>query len=115
MFPDSTRLAWSDLIGKVILVGVTVNDHEDRFLRREQHHGRVVFADDRKGILISLEGSEAGGTFQLPPDIRSIQKAPPGQYRLHSTGEVLADPDFLTTWVRKQPPPDWKPPVGGQS
>lgn len=26
------------------------------------------------------------------------KKAPRGEYRLHSTGEVVADPDFLSTW-----------------
>lgn len=26
------------------------------------------------------------------------KKAPRGEYRLHSTGEIVADPDFLSTW-----------------
>lgn len=108
--PSAAPKSFAEFVGKSVLVGVTVNDHKDQFLHREQHFGRITAADDRKGFTISLEGQEAGQTLRLPPDLRSLEKAPPGVYRLKSTGEVIADPDFLSTWVKKQPPPGWEPP-----
>jgi len=42
----------------------------------------------------------------LPPDLRAFQDAPPGEYRLRSTGEVVVDPDFISSWTINRPPPD---------
>jgi hypothetical protein len=41
----------------------------------------------------------------LPPDTRAFQKASPGEYRLKSTGEVVADPDYTAMWTLRSPPP----------
>jgi len=45
-----------------------------------------------------------GELFGLPPDLSSTKPAPPGEYRLNSTGEIVTDPDFLTTWTFYQAP-----------
>ena len=37
--------------------------------------------------------------WNLPPDPSLIQPAPPGEYRMRSTGEVITNPDFITTWM----------------
>ena len=34
----------------------------------------------------------------LPAFLQIIIYAPEGEYRLNSTGEVVADPDYLSTW-----------------
>jgi hypothetical protein len=39
----------------------------------------------------------------VAPDLRGIQEAPPGVYRLRSTGEEVHDPDFFYTWTITRP------------
>ncbi|GAB5895435.1 hypothetical protein [Mycolicibacterium mageritense] len=46
--------------------------------------------------MIEIE-SPGGETFTLPPAPESFSPAPPGEYRLRSTGEVVTDPDYLAT------------------
>jgi hypothetical protein len=92
------------LPGQMVLVGLAYfdSDAEEPF-EQQQLFGRVVSADERRGILLSLEGQRTGEQFNLPPDTRSFQKAGPGEYRLRSTGEVVVNPDFTVTLsIRKQ-------------
>jgi hypothetical protein len=34
-----------------------------------------------------------------------ISEGSPGEYRLKSTGEVVADPDYMAMWTLRSPPP----------
>ena len=95
--PDG--VVWSDLVGKYILIGITRRDERDAELGLEQVHGRITFADAKAGLSVQLEGSRSGEAYRLPPDLRSLKPAPPGEYRLRSTGEVVRDPDFIATWI----------------
>lgn len=95
------RPAWSDqdaakLVGARILVGLTYL--ESTGPRQEQFFGVVRSADSAKGFEVVLEGSREGETYWLPPDLRSFCPAPAGEYRLRSTGEVVIDPDYTSTW-----------------
>jgi hypothetical protein len=104
---DEARAA--AIVGKYVLVGITYHDHKDRFLEQRQFHGDIVSADPQDGFAIALRGKQAGETFWLPPDLQPFQPAKPGEYRLRSTGEVIADPDLLCTWtVKKRKPPWWR-------
>ncbi|NOT01150.1 MAG: hypothetical protein HOP29_11035 [Phycisphaerales bacterium] len=110
MQPDDSRPPFDQertaaLVGKHFLIGLTYLDHNDKFLEQRQVHGVVVSADFKRGFAIELQGEEAGETLWLPPDLRSLQEATPGEYRLRSTGEVVVDPDFLCTWVVNKPNP----------
>ncbi|MBT2332317.1 hypothetical protein J7E49_00095 [Variovorax paradoxus] len=92
------------LPGKMVLVGLAYfgSDAEEPF-EQQQLFGRVISADRRKGILLSLEGQRTGEQFNLPPDTRSFQEAGLGEYRLRSTGEAVVNPDFTVTFsIRKQ-------------
>ena len=51
-------------------------------------------------ILVKLSNGE---NFALPPDLSSTKIAPAGVYRLCSTGEVVENPDYLTTWNINRP------------
>jgi hypothetical protein len=93
----------SKLVGKLMLVGLTYMDAENRPLRQEQFFGRVISAGQTVGIRLSLEGGRIGENFDLPPDTRSIQQATPGAYRLRSTGEVVTDPDYTVTYLIHAP------------
>ena len=88
------EIQFSDLIGKTILIGLTYYTHDDVFIEQKQYWGTVVSTDDTK-ILVQLNNGEL---FALPPNLSSTKVAPPGEYRLRSTGEIVVNQDFLTTW-----------------
>jgi hypothetical protein len=76
----------SSLVGANMLIGIT-RVHGD-VSETEQVFGVIVSANARRGIEIALAGSRKGETYWLPPDLRNIFPAPPGEYRLRSTGEI---------------------------
>lgn len=109
---DDDRPTWDaeqaeELVGKYALVGLTFIDHEDHVIGQVQRHGRIVEADARRGIAISLVAHGRpwdGEIYRLPPDLRAFAEAPAGEYTLRSTGEVIADPDVTASWTIKNPP-----------
>ena len=88
-------ISLESIVGKVMLVGYTRCRPDGEGLDRFQRWGRVISADER---CIALQTPD-GAVFTLPPDLRSVQEAPPGTYRLHSTGEIIENPDLLSTWI----------------
>ena len=97
------ELKLSDLVGKVMLVGVTYYTHDKQFIEQKQYHGTVLRADEDGIIIQKSDGEETW----LPPDLRSTHPARPGEYRERSTGEIIENPDYLTFWkVFKKPPKD---------
>jgi hypothetical protein len=36
--------------------------------------------------------------------LEAFEAAPPGEYRLRSSGEVVVNPDYITSWVVEAPP-----------
>jgi hypothetical protein len=105
---DGERPVWDqqladNLIGKLVLIGLTEVGPDDTVARQTQCFGRVTSARSDHSIVLVLEGQRSGDTYSLPPDLRSFNPAEPGEYKLRSTGEVVVDPDFLCTWtVRKR-------------
>jgi hypothetical protein len=91
------------LVGKYVLIGVTYYDAAGDLLEQRQMHGTIVSANADRGIGIALKGHHLGETHWLPPDLRPFQAAPPGEYRLRTTGEVVVDPDFTCTWSVTKP------------
>ena len=92
-----------ELIGKYVLVGVTVEDRQGKTIRHEQFHGAVVSANAESGINLILRGVREGESKWLPPATDVFSVAPPGSYSLRSTGETVANPDFTSQWVLVQP------------
>ena len=91
-------------IGKHLLVGITYLDHEDNFIEQKQFHGHIVRINEPEGIVIKLHDSDQ--EYKLPPDLNALQEAPKGEYRLRATGEIVVDPDLLTTWTLNKPKPE---------
>jgi hypothetical protein len=91
------------LIGKYVLVGVTVQDKRGELRRHEQFHGTVVAADAVQGVCLTLQGSRDGETKWMPPATHVYSPAEKGEYRLKGTGEVVVDPDFTSQWTLTQP------------
>jgi hypothetical protein len=92
-----------NVVGKVVLVGLTHLEADGRLIEQQQFFGTVVSADSRKGILLSLKGQRTGEQYNLPPDTRAIEIASTGEYRLRGTGEVVTDPDYIAMFsIAKQ-------------
>ena len=94
------NISFDDLIGKVLLIGLTYYTHDNIFIEQRQFWGTVI-ESNKDTICIKQKNGEL---FRLPPDLRSTKPAPPGEYRLHSTGEIVIDPDYLSTWTVNKPP-----------
>lgn len=69
-------------------------------LRQEQGHGEImeITAEIVEIIKVKLHGS--GEAFTLPPFMDELEEAPPGEYKLRSTGEVVINPDFIGRFKR---------------
>ena len=83
-----------DVVGKVVLVGLTYLESDGKVIEQQQFFGKVKSADRRKGILLSLQGQRLGDQYNLPPDTRALETASAGEYRIRGTGEVVIDPDY---------------------
>ncbi len=93
---DQSEADW--LIGKVAIVGVTNLASDGTTVKSQaQYHGKIVRADCNAGIVIECEGVWSGKTMTLPPMTGAFHPADSGEYRLRSTGEIIKDPDVLTT------------------
>jgi hypothetical protein len=85
------------IIGKHLLVGVTRRNHSDEITGYEQFHGTIIRANREEGIILQLSGSTE--ERWAPPDLSRLEIASPGEYRLKTTGEVVVNPDYLSTWT----------------
>jgi hypothetical protein len=83
-------------IGKRVLVGITNESREGKLVGQRQFVGVLTSVDAVKGLTLTLSSGE---TYNLPPDLTTLEEAPPGEYRLRSTGEIVVDPDYTCTWV----------------
>ena len=95
-----------DLLGSLVIVGITYVDPEGVPESQGQYFGLVTVADKTLGIVIECHGVWAGETCGLPPETAAFQKAAPGSYRLRSTGEEVVDPAYLSSWTIKRPAKD---------
>jgi ketosteroid isomerase-like protein len=84
------------LVGRKVLVGITRPGPVAA--AQEQMFGVIRSANSRDGFEVALSGSRSGETYWLPPDPSSFAPAAPGEYRLRSTGEIVVNPDFVSTW-----------------
>ena len=100
MTGEFDEVAAQQLIGKRVVVGVTYTDESGRPIEQRQFHGRVVRANAGEGIVLARPSGEE---VRLPPLLKALQMASPGEYRLRSTGEVVVDPDYTCTWSVTRP------------
>ena len=91
----SLEMAWK-VYQKHILVGLSYLDAMGNIIERRQIHGDVIRVNPREGIVLRLND---GTEYPLPPDFRPIKEAKPGGHRLHSTGEIVLNPEFVATYT----------------
>jgi hypothetical protein len=87
-------------IGKHILVGLTYTDARGKVVRQCQMHGTITRVNAR-GIF--FERADGEGEYSLPPDVNALVVAERGEYRLRATGEVVLNPDYVSTWTIQAP------------
>ena len=88
------EISHEEMIGKLLLVGITYYTHDNEVIEQKQFYGTVTEASENE-VCIELED---GTSMSLPGDLSSTQRARQGEYKLRSTGEVVVNPDFLVTW-----------------
>lgn len=88
-------------IGKYLLVGITYLDSNEEVKERIQLHGNITRITE-EGIFFNR--ADGKGEFALPPDLQSLEPAPPhAEYQLKSTGEVVRDVDYISNYVVSAP------------
>jgi hypothetical protein len=98
---DEDDAEW--LMGKYVLVGFTFVAADGIVKSQDQFHGRVTKVEKNFGITIACEGARAGEEIVVPPHLGAFQLADPGQYKLRLTGEVVIDPDMVSSWTIHEP------------
>ncbi len=83
------------MAGSWLLVGISYLDDDGNRTATEQFCGRVLEVGD--GVVV-VERPGHDEPAVLPADVAAYRPAPPGHYRLARSGEVVTDPDFITTW-----------------
>ena len=83
------------LLGSHLLVGITYLRPDGGLDRLLQFHGTVESAGED---VVEVRRADNGEIFTLPPGPEAYQPAPPGEYRLQTTGEIVVNPDFTCTF-----------------
>lgn len=86
-----------EMIGKVVLVGVTRMDCAENIIGLEQYFGRVLRINLREGLVISR--GDTGEEMSLPPMLERYEPAEKGKYKLKSTGRTVKNPDYMAAWT----------------
>jgi hypothetical protein len=93
----------SRLVGHRLLVGITYLDADGEVTAAQQFCGRVLEVAD--GVVVVERPGEAEAAV-LPADAAAYEEAKPGRYTLHNTGEIIVDPDYISTWRVAEVPGD---------
>ena len=93
-------MTWEELQtifrGKVFLIGLTFIDQDEIVIDQYQTSG-VVDELTYKGFFKFNRSN--GLEFQLPYDSKTIRTALEGEYSEKSTGNIIINPDYITTWT----------------
>jgi hypothetical protein len=84
------------LLGSHVLVGLTYLRPDGGIDRRLQFHGTVESAGED---VVEVRRADNGEIFTLPAAPEAYAPAPPSEYRLNTTGEVVVNPDFTCTYA----------------
>ncbi|MBK9673439.1 MAG: hypothetical protein IPP56_16585 [Bacteroidetes bacterium] len=92
-------MTWEELkqflIGKTFLIGLTFIDQDKKVIEQYQTSGKVdELTDDGIFKFRRFDNS----IFQLPYDTKTIREAKEGEYRERETGNIIVNPEYITTW-----------------
>ncbi|MBT0770408.1 hypothetical protein KIH74_15805 [Kineosporia sp. J2-2] len=83
------------MVGHRLLVGITFFDEDGNVTNAQQFCGRVLEVAD--GVVV-VERPGQPEPAVLPAEVAAYRKARTGRYTLRDTGEIVVDPDFVSTW-----------------
>lgn len=86
--------SYDELMGKVLLIGLSYYSHDGEFIGDKQLYGRVTESNESCITIAQANGEK----FSIPPDLSAIEIAAPGDYTLRSTNEVVRNPDYLASY-----------------
>jgi len=88
-------------IGKHILVGLNYIDAGNKVKERIQLHGRIINVSSNSLV---FERADGRGKFSIPFDAENMTKGElDATYKLKSTGEIIENVDFISTWTISPP------------
>jgi hypothetical protein len=90
----------AELRGARVLIGVT-RISSNGSVEQDQYVGVAEIEDRGTFCLVNVDCTD-GETRSYPFDVRAIERANPGEYRLRSSGEIIRNPDFLMKWEVSQ-------------
>lgn len=99
---DAERAA--TFVGKHLIIGLEVHNRLDELVDTVQLHGPIVRVTPDEGVVVSLHPS--GVEYAMPAILSAYEEAPPGDYHFQASGDVVSNPDLMTTWVVYEPP-EW--------
>jgi len=83
-----------------VIIGLSYVDKSDNVIETVQLHGRVMRINSTEGIVVQREDKQE--EYKLPLDFDAFQPAQSGEYKLNTTGEIIVDPDFTSSWSIKK-------------
>jgi hypothetical protein len=89
------------LLYKYVIIGLTYVDNNDKVIETIQLHGRITRINQIDGVVITRE--DKAEEYKLPADLSAFEEAEPGEYKLTKTGEIIVDPDYLSSWTIQKP------------
>ena len=87
----------NDILNKTIVIGLTYIDANGKETEKMQFWGTIIKVDNKAGIEVFNETTHS--TLTLPLDLTAIEATRPGIYTLKSSGEIVANPDYIATWI----------------
>ena len=96
MLPPLDNAKARQMIGKVVLVGITRYGGDGQMRDQQQYSGTVLRISAEEGVVLADEND--GHEHYLPPMLDQYRPAEPGEYQLRTGGAIVVDPDYLTTW-----------------
>lgn len=85
-----------NLIDKILLIGITVLDEKDEIISQVQVYGPIIRVTDD---LIVIRRNETQAEFTIPAYLDNVKEAKPHEYKLRTTGEIVTNPDYLSSWT----------------
>ena|ERR1044071_4259700 len=85
----------SEMIGKIVLVGLTYRNEQDEITDIRQYFGIVDRINTQEGLVIVRGDNQE--EMSLPPRLGWYRRARPGIYNLKSSNYSVRDPDYVAT------------------
>ena len=82
-----------EMIGKIVLVGVTDRKKKDEVIGATEYFGYVKRINSEEGLVI--ERGDNKEEMSLPPMLEQYEKASPSIYNLKSCDYSIENPDYL--------------------